>query len=224
MYGIREILDSMSEPPPGIEFLVSKTEQAVAEESADAFDYSKALVESACKTILNDRGVVTEDWEGAKLFREMHKRLNYVPPEHPEPSKFQDRIKNALFGLEQTVKGLHELRNHDGATSHGQDGYHQVFFSYQLQLAARAADAILHFIFSAHRKNPFGINARRIYYEDYPRFNDYIDEIYETTVIFDQIFPASKILFDSDKDHTAYREKIIALEIDVEAGLISLPA
>ncbi|MCX6064958.1 MAG: abortive infection family protein [Chloroflexi bacterium] len=220
MHGSREILDSMAEPPKGIEVLVDKAEQAISEESPDVFDYAKTLVESTCKTILTDRGIEFDDWEAPKLFKETQKQLNYVPPGHPNPVKFQEFIKNVLFGLDQVVKGLAELRNLDGIISHGKDGYREIFFTYHLQLAARSADAIVHFLFSAHRKNPFGARASRIYYEDNPEFNDYVDEYHEATVIFEQVFPASKVLFDSDRDHTSYREMLEAWQIDKEAGLL----
>jgi len=223
LYGIREIIDSFVDSPPLIEALIESTERAVAEESPTSFELSKALIDSACKTILNDRGVeINRNWDSPQLFKETQNQLNFIPLEHPNPQVFLGGITSVLRGLQTAIQGFCELRNSEGIIAHGQDGYRIVaFFPYQLQFVARAADAIVHFLFSAHRRNPSGARIGRIYCEDYPEFNDYIDEFYEGAVIFDQVFPASRILFNSDKDHVAYREMLEAWQIDKEAGLIS---
>jgi hypothetical protein len=211
LYGIREILDSYVDSPPLIETLINSTEQAVAEESPTTFELSKSLIDSACKTILTDRGVeLNRNWDTPQLFRETQNQLNFIPPEHPNPQVFQGGITGVLQGLRTAIQGFAELRNSEGIIAHGQDGYRRIlFFPYQLQFVARAADAIVHFLFSAHRRNPSGLRAGRIHYEDYPEFNLYTDEIYEGVELFGQIFTASLILFNSDKDHLAYKEMLI---------------
>ena len=223
LYCIREILDSFADAPPLIEELIESAEQAVAEESASTFELSKSLIDTTCKTILIDRGVeISRNWDTPQLFRETQNQLNFIPPEHPNPQLFQNGITGILRGLQQSIQGFCELRNSEGIIAHGQDGYKQIsFLAYQLQFVARASDAIVHFLFSAHRRNPSGSRANRIYYEENPKFNDYIDEFYEGAVIFEQVFSASRILYNSDKDHSAYREMLRAWEIDVEAGLIA---
>lgn len=222
LHGIREVADSFTEPPPLIEALVENTERAVAEGSPTTFELSKSLLDTTCKTILTDRGVrIDRNWDTPQLFKETQNQLNFIPPEHPNPQIFQGGLTSILQGLRTAIQGFAELRNSEGIIAHGQDGYRQVFFfAYQLEFVARAADAIVNFLFSAHRRNPLGLKASRIYYEDYPEFNDYVDEYFEAAVIFEQVFPASKTLFNSDKDHTAYREMFKAWQIDKEAGLI----
>jgi hypothetical protein len=224
LYAIREIVESFTDSPPLLETLLESTERAVAEESPTTFELSKSLIDTTCKTILIDRGIeINRNWDSPQLFRETQNQLNFIPPEYPNPQVFLSGITSVLQGLRTAIQGFAELRNSDGIIAHGQDGYRQVsFFAYQLQFVARAADSVVHFLFSAHRRNPSGSRAHRIYYEDNLEFNEYIDEYHEVTIIFEQEFPASKILFDSDKDHIAYREKLIAWEIDVEAGLIAV--
>jgi hypothetical protein len=224
LYGIREIVDSYTDSPPLFETLLESTEQAVAEESPSTFEYSKSLIDTTCKTILTDKGIeINRKWDTPQLFKAATDQLNFIPLEHPSPRVFRSGMSSVLQGLTGAIQGFCELRNNDGIIAHGQDGYHQVsFFVYQIQFVARAADAIVHFLFSAHRKNPSGSRASRIYYEDNPDFNEFIDEFSEGAIIFDQIFTASKILYDSDKDHAAYREAFKTWEIDKEAGLIPI--
>ena len=224
LYGIREIIDSYDDSPPLYQTLLESTEKAVVDESPITFELSKSLIDTTCKTILSDKGIKIESkWDTPQLFKTTQEQINFIPPEHPNPQKFRSGMGYILNGLQTAVQGFCELRNTDGIIAHGQDGYRPIFFfSYQVQFVARAADAIVHFLFNAHRRNNMGSRAKRIYYEDYPQFNDYTDDLHSGTVVFEQFFSASKILYDSDKDHIAYREKLIQWEIDVEAGLISL--
>lgn len=223
LYGIREIVDSYTDSPPLFGTLLESTERAVAEQSPMTFDLSKSLIDTTCKTILTDKGIaINKNWDTPTLFRETQNRMNFLPPEHPNPQIFQSGITNVLNGLRTAINGFAELRNSDGVIAHGQDGYRQVsFLAYQLQFVARAADAVVHFLFSAHRRNPSGARAGRIYYEDFPEFNEYIDEISGNVELFGQIFRPSEIIFNTDKDHANYREMYEAWKIDQEAGLIT---
>lgn len=224
LFGIREIIESFTDSPPLFETLIENTERAVVEESPITFELSKSLIDTTCKTILTDKGIeINRNWDTPQLFKAATDQLNFMPPEHPNPRVFRSGMSSILQGLANSIQGFCELRNNDGIIAHGQDGYRQtLFFTYQIQFVARAADAIVHFLFSAHRRNPSHSGAKRIYYEDYAQFNDFIDEYNEGAVIFEQFFPASKILYDGDKDHVAYREKLEQWKIDVEVGLITL--
>jgi len=223
LQGVRDIIDSYDDSPPLYETLLESTEQAVAEESPTTFELSKSLIDTTCKTILNDKGVeISNKWDTPQLFKATQDQLNFIPPEHPNPQKFRSGMGRILNGLETAINGFCELRNTDGIIAHGQDGYRQTFFfAYQVQFVARAADAVVHFLFNAHRRNLFGSKANRIYYEDNLEFNAYIDDIYDGMVIAEQFFTASKILYNSDKEHSAYRETLRLWEIDVETGIIT---
>jgi hypothetical protein len=224
LHGIRDIIDSYDDSPPLYETLLESTEQAVAEESPTTFELSKSLIDTTCKTILNDKGIeISNKWDTPQLFKATQDQINFLPPEHPNPQKFRSGMGRILNGLDTAINGFCELRNTDGIIAHGQDGYHQTFFfAYQVQFVARAADAVVHFLFNAHRRNLFGSRANRIYYEENHEFNAYIDEIYDGMVIAEQFFTASKILYNSDKEHSSYRETLKLWEIDVESGLITL--
>jgi hypothetical protein len=224
LYGIREIIDTFPDSPPLYEELLKNTERAVVEESPITFELSRSLIDTTCKTILTDKGIeINRHWESPQLFKETQNQLNYIPPQHPNPRDFQNGINSVINGLRTAIQGFTDLRYTEGIVAHGQDGYREVsFFAYQLQFVARAADTIVHFLYSAHRRSLSRSSAKRIYYEDYPEFNEFTDRYNEGAVVFEQFFPASKILYDSDKDHVAYREKLIQWEIDIEAGIITL--
>lgn len=221
--GVREIIESFTDSPPLFETLMENTERAVVEESPITFELSKSLIDTTCKTILTDKGIeINRHWDTPQLFKATTDQLNFIPPEHPNPRLFRSGMGSVLQGLTNAIQGFCELRTHDGIVAHGQDGYRQIFFfAYQIQFVARAADAVVHFLYSAHRKSPSNSGAKRIYYEDYPQINAFIDENNTGTFVFEQFFSASKILYDSDKDHVAYREKLKQIEIDIEAGLIT---
>lgn len=213
LHGTREIIDN-TDAIPVIEELVDNLESAVDSGSTIAFDLAKSLIDSICKTILNDRGIeINQRWDTPQLFRETLNNLNFIPAGHPNARQFQERMTTTMRGLQQTVQGLCELRNQDGIVAHGADGYQDLDFSFQTKLAARASDAILPFIFCAHKQLPFDLQSGRIYYRDYPEFNENLDDTYGTIQLEGQEFLPSWTIFTADKDHKTYRELLIEYEL-----------
>src|SRR5690349_1255969 len=87
-----------------------------------AFDLSKALVESVCRTVLADLGMPGDpNWDAPKLLRETTDRLTLLPRGHTNAGPARDSIEKAVRGLLQTIQGLCELRNSYGMASHGRD-------------------------------------------------------------------------------------------------------
>jgi hypothetical protein len=48
-----------------------------------------------------------------------------------------------------------------------------------------------------------------VFCEDYPEFNDYVDEIHDEVKILDGVYRPSEILFMIDVGHVAYRELLV---------------
>jgi len=89
-----------------------------------AFDLSKTLVESVCKTVLADIGQPADpNWDGPRLLRETTNRLALLPRNHPDPTKARESVEKTIRGLLQTIQGLCELRNNYGMASHGRDDF-----------------------------------------------------------------------------------------------------
>ena len=89
-----------------------------------AFDLSKTLVESVCKTVLADIGQPADtNWDAPRLLKETTNRLSLLPRNHPDPAKARDSVEKTIRGLLQTIQGLCELRREYGMASHGRDSF-----------------------------------------------------------------------------------------------------
>ncbi len=143
MHGSRAVLTVFGSAVH-IEHQVRTIEQAVSETPALAFDLAKALVETICRTILQDRGKIFDAaWELNKLFNETTQCLRLVPESHSGDPEVRRSILRTLAGLNSLVQGLCELRNKGGIASHGHDAFDLSMEPTQALLAARAADALV---------------------------------------------------------------------------------
>jgi len=127
-----------------IEQQIHAIENALLSVPDFAFDLSKTLVESVCKTVLADIGQPADpNWDAPKLLKETTNRLTLLPRDHPDPAKASDSVAKTIRGLLQTIQGLCELRNGYGMASHGRDGFAARLGLRQATLAAQAADTIV---------------------------------------------------------------------------------
>jgi Abortive infection C-terminus len=202
MHGAREVL---AQGALHIERHVVAIEEAVEKNPGLAFDLAKALIESACKTILTDRGDAwDEGWDLPKLLKETTSRLQLVPDNRDGTAEVAASLKKTLGGLQTVIQGLCELRNRHGFASHGKGMSDQELETIQALLAARASDAIVSFLFRAHRRYSSAPPDRRLVYDDHSAFNRYVDEANGTVRVFDLEYQASEVLFSIDEE--AYRD------------------
>ena len=187
-----------------IEQQIDAIESAVESVPDFAFDLSKTLIESVCKTVLADIGQqANPNWDALKLLRETTDRLNLLPRNHPYPAQARDSVVKTLRGMFQTVQGLCELRNSYGMASHGRDAFSARLGIRQATLAAHAADTIVSFLYRIHRDALMRTPGTRVYYEDHTDFNEAFDFEHETFRLGDLEFPPSRVLFHVDRE--AYR-------------------
>jgi hypothetical protein len=169
-----------------------------------AFDLSKTLVESVCKTVLADIGHPADpNWEAPKLLRETTNRLSLLPRGHPDPAKARESIEKTVRGLHQTIQGLCELRNNYGLASHGRDEFSARLDIRQATLAAQAADTIVAFLYRVHRDALVKTPGKRLYYEDHTDFNESFDRENELVRVGELELAPSRVLFHGDR--AAYR-------------------
>jgi hypothetical protein len=188
-----------------IERYVVALEDSIADNPGLAFDLAKVLVESLCRTILTDCGHgYSDSWELPKLLKETTDRLQLVPHDLPRAAELAAPLKKTLGGLQTTIQGLCELRNTHGFASHGKPAFAPELESVQALLVARAADAIVHFLFEAHRQ--YGILRPHLVFGDHPAFDSYIDEVHGRVSIFGVEYRSSELLFSIDRD--AYRDQL----------------
>lgn len=166
-----------------------------------AFDLSKTLVESVCKTVLTDVGQQADpNWDAPRLLKETTNRLALLPRNHPDPVKARDSVGKTIRGLLQTIQGLCELRNSYGMASHGRDGFSARLDIRQATLAAQAADTIVSFLYRIHRDALMQSPGARVYYEDHAEFNNAFDRDNETIRLGDVELLPSRVLFHGDRE------------------------
>ena len=210
MHGARE---AIAGGMPHIEEQVKAIEQAVAENAGLAFDLAKTLIESTCKNILTNRDIAFADTdELPRLFRAATQVLPFLPPGSDADSAVRRSLDRTLSGLSTALHGVCELRNDCGFASHGKDGPSPVLGVMQALLAAQAADAIVGFIYRAHRQAIVGPPAPILEYDDNPEFNALVDEAHEPSRIFGLEYRASEVLFNIDIE--AYRDRLAGFEAD----------
>lgn len=93
--------------------------EAVNSNPYDAIGKAKELLESCCKTILNEEDKeVNKDWKVSKLMKETCKILELTPEDIEETKKASVTIKKVLGSLSAITQGISELRNSYGS-GHG---------------------------------------------------------------------------------------------------------
>ena len=184
-----------------IEQQIEAIENAIESVPDFAFDLSKTLIESVCKTVLADIGQAADrKWDAPKLLKETTNRLRLLPPEHPNATKARDSVEKTLRGMLQTVQGLCEFRNSYGMASHGRDAFSARLGLGQATLAAQAADTIVSFLYRTHREALRHNPGARIYYEDHGSFNEAFDNDNETIRVADLGLRPSEVLFRGDPE------------------------
>ena len=187
-----------------IEQTIEAIENAVERVPDFAFDLSKTLIESVCKTVLADVGQAADpSWDGPKLLKETTNRLSMLPRKHPNAARARESIEKTVRGLLQTVQGLCELRNDYGIASHGRDVFDARLDVRQATLAAQAADTIVSFLYRVHRDALNQTPGARVYYEDHVEFNQAFDAENEPITLGELRFLPSFVLFRAD--HEAYK-------------------
>jgi len=187
-----------------IEQQIHAIENALASVPDFAFDLSKTLVESVCKTVLADIGRPADPkWEAQRLLKETTNRLALLPRNHPNPAKARNSVEKTTRGLLQTIQGLCELRNGYGMASHGRDGFSARLDLRQATLAAQAADTIVSFLYRIHRDALMQTPGARVYYEDHADFNEAFDGDNEPVRLGEVELLPSRVLFHGD--HEAYK-------------------
>lgn len=184
-----------------IELQIEAIENALASVPDFAFDLSKTLVESVCKTVLADIGQPADPkWEAQKLLKETTNRLALLPRSHPNPVKARDSVEKTIRGLLQTIQGLCELRNDYGMASHGRDGFAARLDLRQATLAAQAADTIVSFLYRIHRDALVQTPGARVYYEDHADFNEEFDGDNDPILLGGVELQPSRVLFHGDRE------------------------
>src|SRR5271165_3394354 len=92
-----------------IEEQVKALELALVENTGLAFDLAKTLIESACKTILTERGgSFDKDDDLPKLFRAASQAIPFLPVSLAADAAARKSLQQTLGGLSTAVHGVCE--------------------------------------------------------------------------------------------------------------------
>lgn len=202
MQGARQVL-ALAGAALHLEQQIKAIEQAVRDAPNLTFDLARSLVETVCKTILTDRGTAPPS-KYNDLLKDTFAAVQLAPPE--AEAAVIEGFQKIIGGLDSAIGGISALRQNMGLASHGKDAYNLPMEDIQAEFIARAADAIVSFLYRCHRQYS-GLEARHLVYENYTLLNEYIDETNDPVRIFQYELLPSKVLFHTDRE--AYREQVM---------------
>ncbi|MBF0628147.1 MAG: abortive infection family protein [Magnetococcales bacterium] len=129
---------------------ITRMETSVERDPELAIGTAKELVETVCKTILEERGEDPAKDDLQKLVRRTAKALALLPDDINEASKGAETIRKILSSFGQITQGMAELRNLYG-TGHGPSAKtNRGIRPRHARLATGAAATLASFLFETH--------------------------------------------------------------------------
>lgn len=135
---------------PELHRQIHRMQDAVESDPALAIGTAKELIESVCKTILEQRQIShDEDLDIGQLVKEVRKALGLIPESIPNSARGAESIRRLLSNLGNVAQGVGELRNLYG-TGHGKVGAVKGLSPRHARLAVGAAATLSTFLFETH--------------------------------------------------------------------------
>ena len=150
---LQEMVESVAKfDAPELYRQIERMWDAVEDDPGLAIGTAKELVETTCKTILEERGIpYSENEDLPKLVKKTRKALGLVPDSIPNPTKGVDIIRRLLSSLGAVAQGIAELRNLYG-TGHGKSGKAKGLVARHARLAVGAASTLATFLLETHQE------------------------------------------------------------------------
>lgn len=137
---------------PELHRQIDRIRDSVDEDPGLAVGTAKELVETTCKTILEDLGVTLRgNEELVQLVKLTRKELDLLPSSIPDSAKGVEVIRRLLSNLGTIAQSLGELRNLYG-TGHGRTGRRGGLKPRHARLAVGAASTLAMFLFETHQE------------------------------------------------------------------------
>ena len=134
---------------PALHVEIDRLSHAAEDDPSLAVGTAKEMLETICKTILEDRGVPSQGQDLPQLVRAVAKELSLLPENIPDRAKGSEVIRRMLSNLNQVSQGIAELRNLYG-TGHGRDGRFIGIQPRHAKLAVGAAATLGMFLMETH--------------------------------------------------------------------------
>lgn len=150
--GINAVREALSGMDVGyISQQITRMEAAVNKDPELAIGTAKELVETCCKSILTEAGVLFAKGDDLpKLVKSTVTLLQLTPDDIPEQARAAETIKRLLSNLASITHGVAELRNQYG-TGHGKAGANKGLQSRHAKLAVGAASTLVVFLAETHQ-------------------------------------------------------------------------
>jgi hypothetical protein len=139
----------------GIQKALNRIRSSVDSDPDLAIGSSKELIESVCKTILDDRSVVIKDSIGfTELTREAFSTLSLTPDNISQTTRAADEVKRMLANLNSIVRQIEAIRDLYG-TGHGRHAKAKGLQPRHARLVSGCAEVLCIFLWESHtRKKP----------------------------------------------------------------------
>ena len=137
---------------PEIHRQIDRMKDAVEDDPALAIGTAKELVETTCKTILDERGVeFDEHSDVSELVKQTRQVLGLLNEDVPNAARGAATIRRIMSNMGAVAQGLGELRNLYG-TGHGRQGHATGLGPRHARLAVGAASTLAVFLFETHEE------------------------------------------------------------------------
>ena len=132
-------------------------EKEVEENPLAAIGSAKELIETCCKTILDNTLSVRRDpnWSVDKLFYASSKQLNLIPDDVTSPKKAKEIIDKVLNNLKNLALSLAELRNYYGK-GHGKTASYVGLEVHHARLAVNSSITLVRFLWDTYKEGKKG--------------------------------------------------------------------
>lgn len=168
----------------------------------------KSLTETICKTVINDHGQEAGDREDFSPL--VKKALSCF---HFTDEDYKEHIDDLMKRVASVAHQIGVIRNDCSYAAHGKDISHVRISKTLALFTVHTTNAILGFILHLHAKYRNYTPEHRIRYEDYPEFNQYLDELSNIEVGGVKL-SVSKALYEQDP--IAYMGSVVEFSVDTE--------
>jgi len=167
-----------------------------------ALDAAKSLVETVANTILIDNGL--EAGSNQNLNQKVKKAYCSLGVFKYLAKKDDDATRKIVNSLATIAEAIGTYRNEHGYISHGSDIESEEFDLYLLNLSVESAELLACFLISCHERQIE--NRKRLHYDEYKKFNEYIDDSNEAVSSYSITLTASEFMFN---DREVYKQEFL---------------
>jgi hypothetical protein len=189
--------------------LIDAIEQIPSANPELVFDLCRALIESVCKTVLNDLGEPIPPKPNAEnMVAVLLKRLQvFLDPKSVEANSKQ-AVGDTVTGINKFVNGIGVYRRLFGPGSHGKDAYDDTVDLSHALLVVGVTDALVAFLFATHRRLHGQEEWHRATLGDHEDFDQYLDDEHDPSPIpvFGDDYRPSEVFFAVNR--TGYLKRL----------------